>query len=174
MSKSSVVSRSAVAAAVLAAGVALPAFAAERSARGEKASMAARRAPTVAIVLHGDAAIAGPAGNVIGAVAREQGFRVIEGRGRDAEPRDYARRADAVFVIAANPIGATEVEYYGNASTLYSAELSLSAYRASDGTPIWDAPTLSVDFTALNASEKAQESVEPLLADIEQELQRMR
>lgn len=171
MSNKSVVSRGAVAAAVLAAVFAAPAFAAER---GQKASAAARRAPTVAIVLQGDSAIAGPAGNVIGEVAREQGFRVIEGRGRDAEPRDYARRADAVFVIAANPIGATEVEYYGNASTLYSAELSLSAYRPSDGIQLWDAPVVSVDFTALNASEKAQESVEPLLADIEQELRRIR
>lgn len=174
MLKSSVVSRAALAAAVLANLVAMPVFAAERAARGDKANSAARRAPTVAIVLQGDAAIAGPAGNVIGAVAREQGFRVIEGRGRDADPRDYARRADAVFVVSANPIGTTEVEYYGNASTLYSAELSLSAYRPSDGTSLWDAPIVSVDFTALNAREKAQESVEPLLADIEQELRRMR
>jgi eukaryotic-like serine/threonine-protein kinase len=173
MLKSTVVFRGALAAAVLAA-VAMPAFAAERAARGDKANSAARRAPTVAIVLQGDAALAGPAGNVIGAVAREQGFRIIEGRGRDAEPRDFARRADAVFVVTANPVGTTEVEYYGNVSTLYSAELSLSAWRPSDGTQLWDAPIVSVDFTALNAREKAQESVEPMLADIEEELRRIR
>jgi eukaryotic-like serine/threonine-protein kinase len=145
-----------------------PAVAAERS------NASARRAPTVAIVLSGDAAIAGPAGKAVSQVAREQGFRVIEGRGRTTDPRAYARKADAVFVIDANPVGATEVEYYGNLSTLYSAQVSLSAYRPSDGELLWDAPALSVDFTSLNAREKAEEAMAPLLADVEQELRRVR
>lgn len=140
----------------------------------ERGSAGAKRAPTVAIVLSGDAAIAGPAGSAIGEVARRQGFQVIEGRGRSSDPRAYARRADAVFVIDANPVGATEVEYYGNVSTLYSAQMSLAAYRPSDGELIWDGPALSVDFTALNAREKAEEAMAPLLADVEQELRRVR
>ena len=142
-----------------------PAGAAERS--------AARRAPTVAIVLSGDAAIVGPAGSAIGQVARDQGFQVIERRGA-GDPRSFARKADAVFVVDANPVGATEVEYYGNVSTLYSAQMSLAAYRPSDGQLLWDAPALSVDFTALNAREKAEEALAPLLADVEQELRRVR
>ena len=141
-----------------------------------KPAVAARQAPTIAIVISGDSVIAGPARDAIGAFAREQGFRVIQanGRSRESEPRAYARKADAVFYVDANPVGATEVEYYGNVSTLYSAEFSLSAYRPSDGELLFSAPSQSVDFTALNAREKAQETVEPLLADIEQELRRIR
>ena len=144
-----------------------PATAAERS------TAKARRAPTVAIVLSGDAAIVGPAGSAIGQVARDQGFQVIERRGA-GDPRSFARKADAVFVVDANPVGATEVEYYGNVSTLYSAQMSLAAYRPSDGQLLWDAPALSVDFTALNAREKAEEALAPLLAEVAQELRRVR
>lgn len=134
------------------------------------------RTPTVAVVISGDSVIAGPARDAIAAVAREQGFRVIQanGRSRESEPRAYARKADAVFYVDANPVGATEVVYYGNVSTLYSAEFSLSAYRSSDGELLFSAPSQSVDFTALNAREKAQETLEPLLADIEDELRRIR
>lgn len=142
-----------------------------------KDTPAARRAPpTVAIVISGDSAIAGPARDALVAFAQEQGFRVIQanGRSRESGPHAYARKADAVFYLDADPVGATDVEYYGNVSTLYSAQFSLSAYRPSDGELLFSAPVQSVDFTALNAREKAQETVEPLLADIEQELRRIR
>jgi hypothetical protein len=141
-----------------------------------KNTTAARRAPTVAIVISGDSVIVEPARDALGAFAQEQGFRVIHasGRSRESEPGAYARRADAVFYLDAAPVGTTDVEYYGNVSTLYSAQVSLSAYRPSDGELLFSAPAQSVDFTALNAREKAQETVEPLLADIEQELRRIR
>lgn len=134
------------------------------------------RVPTIAVVISGDSVIAGPARDAIVAVARDQGFRVIQsnGRSRESEPRAYARKADAVFYVDANPVGATDVVYYGNVSTLYSAEFSLSAYRPSDGELLFSAPAQSVDFTTLNAREKAQETVAPLLADIEHELRRIR
>ncbi|MBN8741890.1 MAG: hypothetical protein BGP24_18290 [Lysobacterales bacterium 69-70] len=146
------------------------------AARKDVAATPARRAPTVAIVISGDSALAGPARDALGAFARDQGFRVIQanGRSRDSAPQAYARKADAVFYLDANPIGATEVGYYGNVSTLYSAEVSLSAYRVSDGELLFEARPQSVDFTALNAREKAEEAVEPLLADVEQELRRVR
>lgn len=159
---------------------AAPAFAdsagARVAARKDNAATPARRAPTVAIVISGDSVLAGPARDALGAFARDQGFRVIQanGRSRDSAPQAYARRADAVFYLDANPIGATEVGYYGNVSTLYSAEVSLSAYRVSDGELLFEARPQSVDFTALNAREKAEEAVEPLLADFEQELRRIR
>lgn len=163
---------------LVAAVLAAPGLQAAESTRvaARKSETAARRAPTIAIVISGDSVIAGPARDALGAFAREQGFRVIQanGRSRDSEPRAYARQADAVFYLDANPIGATDVEYYGNVSTLYSAEFSLSAYRPSDGELLFSAPSQSVDFTALNAREKAQETVEPLLADIEDELRRIR
>ncbi|MBL8301109.1 MAG: hypothetical protein JNN30_22455 [Rhodanobacteraceae bacterium] len=141
-----------------------------------KHELAARQAAAIAIVISGDSVIAGPARDAIGAVAREQGFRVIpaNGRGPESEPGAYARKADAVFYVEANPVGATEVEYYGNVSMLYSVEFSLSAYRTRDGELLWELPAQSIDFTALNADEKAREAVAPLLADIEQELRRIR
>lgn len=162
-------------AAMLAAPIGAQAAEATRVA-ARKPAPAARQAPTIAIVISGDSVIAGPARDAIGAFARDQGFRVIQanGRSRESEPRAYVRKADAVFYVDANPVGATEIEYYGNVSTLYSAEFSLSAYRPSDGALLFSAPAQPVDFTALNAREKAQETVEPLLADIEQELRRIR
>lgn len=162
--------------------VAVPAaYAAERQAAPRVAARsssetAARRAPTIAIVISGDSVIAAPARDAIGEFAREQGFRVLQANGRSSasEPAAYARKADAVFYIDADPVGATEVVYYGNVSTLYSAQFSLSAYRAGDGEPLFSTPAQSVDFTVLNAREKAEEAVAPLLADIEQELRRIR
>lgn len=146
--------------------------------------MAAQRsgaaASTLALVIVGDAAIAVPARDVIGAYAREHGFHVIEVRepGDDADrrpdPRPFARKAAAVFYIEAMPVGATEVEYYGNVSTLYSVQMALSAYRSGDGSLLWRMPSQPVDFTALNAREKAEETVQPLLAEIGQELRRLR
>lgn len=148
--------------------------------RGAAASRSGAAASTLALVIVGDAAIAAPARDVIGAYAQEHGFRVIEAREpRDEgdhrpDPRPFARKAAAVFYIEAMPVGATEVEYYGNVSTLYSVQMALSAYRAGDGSLLWRMPAQSVDFTALNAREKAEETVEPLLAEIGQELRRLR
>ena len=165
---------------LLAAGLLITAVAAPAAdntrVAARKNDAAARRAPTIAIVISGDSVIAGPARDAIGAFAQEQGFRVIQANGRSREwvPQAYARKADAVFYLDANPVGATEVVYYGNVSTLYSAQFSLNAYRPSNGELLFSAPSQSVDFTALNAREKAQETVEPLLADIEDELRRLR
>ncbi|WP_313917565.1 hypothetical protein [Tahibacter sp.] len=174
----------ALALAAMVSGLPVSAMAQTTGAAGSKAPRVAarkdmtavRRAPTVAIVISGDSVIAGPARDALVAFAQEQGFRVIQanGRSRESQPGAYARKADAVFYLDADPVGATEVEYYGNVSTLYSAQFSLSAYRPSDGELLFSAPVQSVDFTALNAREKGQETVEPLLADIEQELRRIR
>ncbi|MCQ4167291.1 hypothetical protein [Tahibacter harae] len=148
--------------------------------RGAAASRSGAAASTLALVIVGDAAIAAPARDVIGAYAQEHGFHVIEARepggegDRRPDPRPFARKAAAVFYIEAMPVGATEVEYYGNVSTLYSVQMALSAYRSGDGSLLWRMPAQSVDFTALNAREKAEETVEPLLAEIGQELRRLR
>lgn len=177
------VARALVLLTALAACAAPAAFAAGADA-GTGRSATAQRAPaaasTLALVIVGDAAIAAPARDVIGAYAQEHGFRVIESRVAEddgdyrPDPRPFARKAAAVFYIEAMPVGATEVEYYGNVSTLYSVQMALSAYRAGDGSLLWRMPAQSVDFTALNAREKAQEAVEPLLAEIGQELRRLR
>ncbi|MGB0132990.1 protein kinase domain-containing protein [Dokdonella sp.] len=133
--------------------------------------------PTVAVVFSGDDVIAEPARDAIVSLLQRRGFRVIEAGQVQGNSPDMGRlsgRADAVVFVQAKPVGSQEIFYYGQASTLYTVQLGVKAYRVSDGSTLWSSGKSQVNFSTLNATEKAQEAVEPLLDDVDRNLAEFR
>lgn len=122
--------------------------------------------PTIAVVTGGDDVISGPAMEEALALLRGSGFRVIEGAHINGDRPDlarYAGRADAVLVINARPVGSQQLQFYGQSTTLYTVQLGMRLYRVSDRSLAWGGGTTQVDFTSLNAAEKAREAIMPML-----------
>jgi serine/threonine-protein kinase len=129
------------------------------------------KVPTIAVVASGDDVIASPAGDALQSLLQSRGFRVIEGHG---DARSFAGRADAVVVIHARPVGTQELQYYGQSSTLYTVQLGVKAYRVPDGSVLWTSSPEQVNFTSLNAAEKAREAIEPMLDTVDSRLAEFR
>jgi len=135
------------------------------------------RVPTIAVMSSGDDVISSPAEDALVSLLQRRGFRVIEGgRGRGDTPnlRSLAGKADAVVFVHARPVGSQELNYYGQSSTLYTVQLGVRAYRVSDGSVLWRSGGDQVNFTSLNAAEKAREAIEPLLDNIDGQLAEFR
>jgi len=135
------------------------------------------RVPTIAVVSSGDDVISSPAEDALVGMLQSRGFRVIEGgRGRGDAPnlRALAGKADAVVFVHARPVGTQQMNYYGQSSTLYTVQLGVRAYRVSDGSVLWRSSGEQVNFTSLNAAEKAREAIEPLLDAVDTQLAEFR
>jgi serine/threonine-protein kinase len=130
------------------------------------------RVPTVAVVSSGDDVISSPAGDALVSQLQRRGFRVIEGH--NASARSYAGKADAVVVVNARPVGTQQMNYYGQSSTLYTVQLGVKAYRVRDGSVLWTGSGDQVNFTSLNAAEKAREAIGPLLDSVDNQLAEFR
>jgi len=126
------------------------------------------RVPTIAVVAAGDDVISSPAEDAMVSLLQSRGFRVIEG-GRTHGDRPnlgaLAGRADAVVFVNARPVGSQQINYYGQSSTLYTVQLGVKAYRI-DGSVLWSGGGEQVNFTTLNAAEKAREAIEPMLDQV--------
>ncbi|MEO8458969.1 MAG: protein kinase [Dokdonella sp.] len=133
------------------------------------------RIPTIAIATSGDDVIAEPARDALIQQLQRRGFRVIESNaGGQPNMRSLAGKADAVVVIQARAVGSQEMTYYGQSSTLYTVQLGVKAYKVSDGRVLWTSGADQVNFTTLNAAEKAREAVEPLIDRVEENLAEFR
>jgi serine/threonine-protein kinase len=135
------------------------------------------RIPTVAVVAGGDDVITSPAVDALIRRLQGRGFRVIEGghaQGDHPNLRGLAGRADAVVFVQARPVGSQQLNYYGQSSTLYTVQLGLKAYRVGDGSVLWTGGAQQVNFTSLNAAEKAREAIEPMLGDVDGRLDEFR
>jgi serine/threonine-protein kinase len=133
--------------------------------------------PTVAVVVGGDDVISSPAEDAMVNLLQSRGFRVIEGGhagGDRPNLRALSGRADAVVFVNARPVGSQEIAYYGQSSTLYTVQLGVKAYRVSDGSVMWTSSTEQVNFTSLNAAEKAREAIEPMLDTVDSRLAEFR
>jgi serine/threonine-protein kinase len=132
------------------------------------------RVPTVAVLVGGDAVIAGPARQEITRALQRSGFNVIDGgRTRDDSDGDIGRlagKANAAIVVFVRPVGSQVLTYYGQASTLYTAQVSMRAFALKGRRSLGAGWTEQVSFTSLNASEKAREIIEPMADDIAQAL----
>ena len=130
--------------------------------------------PTVAVLVGGDAVIAGPARQEITRALQRSGFNVIDGgRTRDDSDSDVGRlagKANAAIVVFVRPVGSQVLTYYGQASTLYTAQVSMRAFALKGRRSLGAGWTEQVSFTSLNASEKAREVIEPMADDIAQAL----
>jgi len=166
--------------------------------RAEKAEMLARNTPTapisappkphvptIAVISGGDSAVAEPTEQIVMASLKRLGFHVID---QAALPRvshmlrgerpEYARilqtlervgKVDAVVFVHARPVGSQEMTYYGQSSTLYTAQVAIRAYRVS-GNMIGSGWSEKVMFTTLNADDKAREAIEPLMGEVVESL----
>jgi serine/threonine-protein kinase len=135
------------------------------------------RVPTIAVASAGDDVISSPAEDALVSLLQSRGFRVIEaGHGGGDRPNLRALRgkADAVVFVHARPVGSQEMQYYGQSSTLYTVQLGVKAYRVSDGSVMWTSGAEQVNFTSLNAAEKAREAVEPMLDTVDSRLAEFR
>jgi serine/threonine-protein kinase len=133
--------------------------------------------PTIAVVVGGDDVISSPAEDAMVNLLQSRGFRVIEGGHAGGDrPNLHALsgRADAVVYVNARPVGSQEIAYYGQSSTLYTVQLGVKAYRVSDGSVMWTSSPEQVNFTSLNAAEKAREAIEPMLDTVDSRLAEFR
>lgn len=133
--------------------------------------------PTIAVVVGGDDVITEPARDAIVSLLQRRGFRVIEaGEASGSKPNmgSLRGRADAVVFVQAKPIGSQELQYYGQSSTLYTVQMGVKAYRVSDGSTLWSSGMDQVNFSTLNATEKAREAIEPLLDAVDSNLDEFR
>jgi len=53
-------------------------------------------------------------------------------------------------------------------------QLGVKAYRVRDGSVLWTGSGDQVNFTSLNAAEKAREAIEPLLDSVDNQLAEFR
>jgi serine/threonine-protein kinase len=128
-----------------------------------------RGPPKVAVLAFGDPAITGPAKQVLEESLMTQGFLLIDtdvvgGLGGGDLARNlmalHRAGASAVAVVRAEPLGSTQLNYYGQSDTLYSASLTVRTYSVETRSPLSAGIREKVDFTALNAEEKAREALD--------------
>ncbi|HET6545610.1 MAG TPA: protein kinase [Rhodanobacteraceae bacterium] len=129
--------------------------------------------PTIAIMSGGDDAITGPAQDAVSRMLQNRGFRVIEGGHIDGDRpnlRALAGRADAVVFVHARAVGSQEMTYYGQSSTLYTVQLGVKSYAVSDAHLLGSSRAEQVNFTSLNAADKARETITPMLDGVAHDL----
>jgi len=142
--------------------------------------------PTIAILAVGDLALSAPAQQAIENRLSRHGFHVED---QDTIPgldrylrrkrplfaeilRALSRRGrvDAVVFVHARAVGSQELTYYGQSSTLYTAQLGVRAYAVGARRLLGRGWTKQVNFTSLNATQKANEAVGPMLDQVEDQL----
>jgi len=121
----------------------------------------------VVVIGIGDSAIVGPARQRIEDELVKAGFDLADAdalgvgdsSSLDSALRAVSRSAQVAIVVKSEPIGSTQLNYYGRSSELYSANLNVRAYRTSDKSPIGSGFRKKVEFTTLNADTQAVQAV---------------
>jgi serine/threonine-protein kinase len=136
--------------------------------------------PTITIIASGDANIVEPAVRALTAELVRHGYHVIHGGGAGGERRaalaNLARSgtADAAVFVHARPIGAEQLQYYGQSSTVYNAQLSVNAFAVQSGRALGAGWSEQVRYGSINATEQVKEAVSEMPAQIERELTEFR
>ncbi len=119
--------------------------------------------PRVAVIAIGDAAITGPARSRIESQLAASGFDLVDAEALGVHGGDLSsalnalrRSATVAVVVRAEPVGSQELKYYGRVSEMYTADLTVRAYKTADRTPIGAGLREKVQFTTLNADTQAQ------------------
>ena len=135
--------------------------------------------PKVAVIAIGDPAVTGPAEQAIEDALIDSGLlladedmvpglrQALQNGGNDL-PRMFgalarASNVRAVTVIRAEPLGSTQLNYYGQSDTLYSVQLTVRSYDVQNRAPLSSGFRGKVDFTQLNAQQKTLEALDPQL-----------
>ncbi|MCO5095090.1 MAG: protein kinase [Xanthomonadaceae bacterium] len=120
----------------------------------------------VAVIALGDSAISGPARSRIENRLAAAGFDLVDAEVLGVGGSDLAsalnalrRSATVAVVVRAEPVGSQQLSYYGRTSELYTATLTVRAYRTSDRSSIGGGLSEKVQFTTLNADSQAQSAL---------------
>ncbi len=135
----------------------------------------------VVVVALGDPAIAGPIEQILEAALIEQEHKMLDeaflpgiDRYTGSSRVDLAglsslitdNGGDILVLAEIDYLGETELQYYGQYSTLYSANVKVRNILLSERRTLGPGWTRKVDFTTLNAAEKAQEAVGPIVPEV--------
>lgn len=137
--------------------------------------------PRIMVIAVGDRGLTSAAERTLEAALTEQGFRIADedsipgmnailNSRRPDVPRllgllARANNVSAVTVIKAEPLGTSELTFYGRRDTLYSANLHVRTYDVFDRSMIGSGINTKVDFTNTSAEQKGSEAVNSGLAD---------
>ena len=141
-----------------------------------------RGTPRVIVLSIGDEAVAAPAEMAIEDSLSERGLTIVdedlikgvsrfENGGEPAVAQLVAaaeRHAEFVIVVRAVPLGETQLTYYGESTTQYTARLQVGAYDVRRARKLGNGWQAQVSFTHLNADPNTREALEPLLGRIAQ------
>ena len=146
--------------------------------------------PTVVVVGGGDTNVVEPAEHQIEQMLRHHGYNVIDQsavprvehllggeRPHIAEALDqlaHRGNVDAVVFVHARGVGSQELTYYGQSSTMYTAQLGIKAYSVEGRRMLGSGWSERVNYTNLNASEQTHEAVEPMLDEVDSALSEFR
>jgi serine/threonine-protein kinase len=149
----------------------------ERAAAPSRPPPAALPSRTLVIAI-GDPAVTGPAQMAIEDALADAGValadldtvpglaRLADGDGDMADLLAAVARAGiarTVVTLRAIPVGQQELTYYGEVSTLYTAQLRLRAFDVGQRQPIGRLAQTQVNFTNLNADYNTRQALAPLL-----------
>jgi serine/threonine-protein kinase len=147
--------------------------------------------PTIAVIAGGDGIVSEPAERSIEKALARRGYHLID---QDMMPRvdhllhgarpniaeilnviaNHRANIDAVVVVHARAVGAQDISFYGQSDTLKTAQLNVTAYAVDGRRKLGAGWSDDVHFTAMSASDKAEEAVEPMLGQIEERLSEFR
>jgi serine/threonine-protein kinase len=145
--------------------------------------------PTVAVLAAGDESVAEPAERAIEQALSRRGYHLID---QDMMPRVAAHLAgnrpnmagvleamarkgiDAVVIVNARAVGSEQIAYYGQSSTLNTAQLSVTVFAVEGQRKLGSGWSEQVHFTSLNAADQAREAVEPMLGEVADKLTEFR
>ncbi|HKK31789.1 MAG TPA: hypothetical protein VKA18_15500, partial [Alphaproteobacteria bacterium] len=104
-----------------------------------------------------------------------RGYRdYIQGEELDlAGLSDAALDAGARYVVVARalPAGERELQYYNRVETAFIAQLEAVTYDLHDMRQMGSSPVEQIEFTSLNATRRAVDSVQPWLPGLRQQFQ---
>jgi tRNA A-37 threonylcarbamoyl transferase component Bud32 len=136
--------------------------------------------PRVIVLGLGDPILTQPAEQRVAELLADQGFDLVEvdlipglsGIRGDvnvdlaALMRRIHRDAELLVLVRAEPLGSQVLTYYGQASTLYSANLQLRAFSVTENRALGAGWRQKVDFTTLNAEQQALDAIRPNLSNL--------
>jgi serine/threonine-protein kinase len=136
--------------------------------------------PRVIVLGIGDPILTQPAEQRVAELLADQGFDLVEvdlipglsGIRGDvnvdlaALMRRIHRDAELLVLVRAEPLGSQVLTYYGQASTLYSANLQLRAFSVTENRALGAGWRQKVDFTTLNAEQQALDAIRPNLSNL--------
>ncbi len=144
------------------------------SAPASAAPAPSRHSSRVAVSVQGEAGLNASVAHVVTRELEADGLEVVLANDLPATERlgsqpstssllDHLRGQAGVLVVARiEATGERQLQYYGHYDTAYGSRVTLTAYDVATGQPIGSRASASIEYTHLNADDKADEEVTPI------------